>query len=59
MTVKKNRILNKEEVQQKIDRIAYEILEDNYEEKKILLIGIKERGFLLAKQLQKDRKSVV
>ena len=34
MTVKKNRILNKEEVQQKIDRIAYEILEDNYEEKK-------------------------
>lgn len=45
-------IIDKKDVQQKITRIAYEILENNYQEKEIILIGIKENGYLLAKRIK-------
>lgn len=52
MSDKKILILNKRQVQQKIDRIAYQILEDNLEETEIVLAGILSRGFRLATRLK-------
>lgn len=46
-------LLNPAEINQKIKRMAYEILEANFNEKKIILAGICEQGELIAKQLAK------
>jgi pyrimidine operon attenuation protein/uracil phosphoribosyltransferase len=40
----KTTVLNQHQIQQKINRIAYEILENNYESEKLFLIGIKGNG---------------
>ena len=45
-------ILDKTQIQQKINRIAYQILEDNLNEKEIVLAGIWDRGYKLAKRLK-------
>ena len=45
-------ILNKLQIQQKINRIAYQILEDNLGEKEIVLAGIWDRGYKLALRLK-------
>ena len=37
-------ILNKKQIDQKINRIAYQILEDNLDEKEVVLAGIWDRG---------------
>ncbi|POY39336.1 phosphoribosyltransferase [Solitalea longa] len=47
------KILDKKQIQQKIDRIAYQILEDNFEEAEIVLAGIVPRGNTLAARLKK------
>ncbi|RZL37587.1 MAG: phosphoribosyltransferase [Pedobacter sp.] len=46
-------ILDKKQIDQKINRIAYQILEDNLNEKEIVLAGIWDRGYKLAIRLQK------
>ncbi|MBC7417890.1 MAG: phosphoribosyltransferase [Pedobacter sp.] len=46
-------LLNSKQLQQKIDRIAYQILEDNLDEKEIVLAGIWERGYKVGLRLQK------
>jgi pyrimidine operon attenuation protein/uracil phosphoribosyltransferase len=45
-------ILDKVQIQQKINRIAYQILEDNLGEKEIVLAGIWDRGYKLAIRLK-------
>ena len=45
-------ILDHQQIEQKINRIAYQILEDNLDEKEIVLAGIWERGFKLAGRLE-------
>ena len=45
-------LLDKQQIAQKINRIAYQILEDNIDEKEIILAGIWECGFKLALRLQ-------
>jgi len=45
-------ILDKKQIAQKINRIAYQILEDNLDEKEIILAGIWDRGYKLALRLQ-------
>jgi pyrimidine operon attenuation protein/uracil phosphoribosyltransferase len=52
MSDKKILILNSTQIQQKIDRIAYQILEDNFDEKEILIAGILPRGNHVAKALK-------
>jgi pyrimidine operon attenuation protein/uracil phosphoribosyltransferase len=44
----KTLILNSKQISQKINRIAYEIYENNYDEKEIVIAGIAKNGFLLA-----------
>jgi pyrimidine operon attenuation protein/uracil phosphoribosyltransferase len=46
-------ILHKNQIDQKINRIAYQILEDNLDEKEIVLAGIWDRGYKIALRLQK------
>ncbi|TCD02430.1 phosphoribosyltransferase family protein [Pedobacter psychroterrae] len=45
-------ILDKNQIQQRINRIAYQILEDNLDEQEIVLAGIWDRGYKLALRLQ-------
>ena len=45
-------ILDKDQIQQRINRIAYQILEDNLDEQEIVLAGIWDRGYKLALRLQ-------
>ncbi|HEY0030797.1 MAG TPA: phosphoribosyltransferase family protein [Bacteroidia bacterium] len=44
-------ILNSKQIEQKINRIAYEIYENNYDEKEIIIAGISDNGYLLAKRI--------
>lgn len=45
-------ILDHQQIQQKIDRIAYQILEDNYEEEEIVIAGILAQGSIIAKRIK-------
>jgi pyrimidine operon attenuation protein/uracil phosphoribosyltransferase len=45
-------ILNGQQMQQKIDRIAYQILEDNFDEEEILIAGILPRGNHIAARIK-------
>ena len=47
----KTLVLDKKQVQQKLDRLAWQIYEQNYKEKEIIIAGIADRGVLLAKKL--------
>jgi pyrimidine operon attenuation protein/uracil phosphoribosyltransferase len=51
-------ILNAEQIDRKIQRIGTQIVEQNFEEKELLLVGIKEEGLLLAERLQKEIKAI-
>lgn len=51
-------ILDKKQIEQKINRIAYQILEDNIEEKEIILAGIWDRGYKLAMRLKSVLESI-
>lgn len=52
MTLEKNTILNHQEIQHKIKRIAYQIYETNINEKELIIAGIDKNGYLLAKKLK-------
>jgi pyrimidine operon attenuation protein/uracil phosphoribosyltransferase len=52
MATDKKYILSKEVVQKKLQRMAYEILENNIDEKEIILAGIRESGSVVAKVIQ-------
>lgn len=53
MVSKKILILDQKQIRQKLNRIAYQILEDNFEEEEIFLAGIMPRGYILAERLKK------
>ena len=55
---KDNLILNKKQVMQKVIRIAYEIYENNYKEKRLVIAGISGEGFKLASLLMKELKKI-
>lgn len=48
------KILNHQQIDQKLKRIAYEILENNYKIKKLCFLGINENGFIFAKLLKEQ-----
>jgi len=56
--LEKSLVLNGSQVIQKIRRIAYEIYENNFSEKSIVLAGIDGQGYALAKILEKELKSI-
>jgi len=52
MVAQKKYILSKEVVEKKLQRMAYEILENNIDENEIILAGIRESGSVVAKVIQ-------
>ncbi|HEU5164015.1 MAG TPA: phosphoribosyltransferase family protein [Chitinophagaceae bacterium] len=52
MATDKKYILSKEVGEKKLRRMAYEILENNIDEKEIILAGIRESGSVVAKVIQ-------
>ena len=52
MGTDKKYILSKEVAEKKLRRMAYEILENNIEEKEIILAGIRESGSVVARVIQ-------
>jgi pyrimidine operon attenuation protein/uracil phosphoribosyltransferase len=46
-------LLDQKQIQQRIDRLAYQIYEDNAGEKEIILAGILKNGYLVAERLEK------
>jgi pyrimidine operon attenuation protein/uracil phosphoribosyltransferase len=51
-------VLDHERVQRKLERIAHQLHEENFEEKGIVLIGIADRGPLLVKRLAKRLQEI-
>lgn len=45
-------VLNSQQIQQKIDRIAYQVLEDNFDEEEVIIAGILPRGNQVAERLK-------
>jgi pyrimidine operon attenuation protein/uracil phosphoribosyltransferase len=50
-TTERTLVLPHKKVQQKVQRIAHQIVEENFNQSQIILIGIKNRGFEFAQQL--------
>src|SRR5687768_13330230 len=46
-------ILNEKQISQKIDRMAYQVLEDNLHETDLVIAGIVDHGYTIAKRLKK------
>lgn len=53
MPEKRIPILNHQQIQQKLDRIAYQVLEDNFDEQELIIAGILPRGNFLAARLKR------
>jgi pyrimidine operon attenuation protein/uracil phosphoribosyltransferase len=53
MMPNKKYILDEAVAAKKLTRMAYEIVENNIDERKIILAGIRENGFAIAKNIQK------
>jgi pyrimidine operon attenuation protein/uracil phosphoribosyltransferase len=58
MEVTENLILNKKQLHQKIRRIAHQIAERNFKEKKLVIAGIPTTGFEIAKILVRELKKI-
>ncbi len=52
-------ILTEQQVRQIIRRIAFEVYENNFDEKKIVVVGIHDKGYRIAQQLVKELEMIV
>lgn len=50
--------MNRHQIEQKIDRIAYQVLEDNFDEAEIIIAGILPRGNYLAERIKTKLDSI-
>jgi len=58
MVTKGNLILDESQIKSKIKRIAYEIYEDNFKEKKLVVAGIEDRGYKVAQLLATELTAI-
>src|ERR1051326_5933480 len=58
MADKRTIVLNAKQIEQKINRIAYEVFENNYDEKEIIIAGIAHSGYLLAERIETVLKKI-
>lgn len=56
--MKHSQILTSEEIKQKTTRIAYQIVEDNYEEKELVMLGIQPNGLNYAEKLKIEIENI-
>ena len=54
----KTLILSNRQIQQRIDRIAYQIYENNYQEKEIIVAGIAKNGYILAERISEKLSEI-
>ena len=54
----KTLVLTKDQMKQKLQRMAWEIYEQNYSEDSIIVAGIAKRGFVLAKEIAKTLANI-
>ncbi len=54
----KTLVLNEQQIKQKIKRIAYEVFENNFKEKNLVVAGIDGQGYQFAKLISKELKSI-
>jgi pyrimidine operon attenuation protein / uracil phosphoribosyltransferase len=54
----KTLVLNDQQINQKIRRMAFEIYENNFKEKSIVMAGIDGQGYLFAKTLSKELAAI-
>lgn len=54
----KTQILNSNQIEQKIERIAYEIYENTFEEPEIFIGGIKGNGYVFAQRLKQKLNQI-
>ena len=55
---KRTKILDKNQLQQKVNRLAWQIYERNHMESEIVVVGIQNRGVELAKRISKVISSI-
>ena len=53
-----NRVLTATQIDQKVRRIAYEIYEKNFEESRLILAGIWDRGYAFASYLAEELRQI-
>lgn len=58
MLSQSNQILDREAIQSKIKRIAFQILENNYQEENLYIIGIEGGGSILANKICEELKNI-
>ena len=58
MTEARTQVLTAKQIDQRIDRIAYQIYENNYQEQSIIVAGIEGRGSDLANMITDKLKSI-
>lgn len=58
MVSSKTEILNRDQIKQKIERLTYQIYEDNVDEKEIILAGMQGNGYLLAQLIANALKKI-
>jgi pyrimidine operon attenuation protein/uracil phosphoribosyltransferase len=56
--MKQNLILDHKTIVQKTKRIAHQIVEDNFDEKEIIMIGVQPTGFVFAEMLKKEIEAI-
>ncbi|MGZ4098000.1 MAG: phosphoribosyltransferase family protein, partial [Bacteroidia bacterium] len=54
----KVKILDKVQIQQKINRLAYEVYENNFSEKSLLIVGIEGNGYKVAASIADKLKEI-
>lgn len=58
MNPNKTLVLNASQIEQKINRIAYQIYENNHEEQEIIIAGIASNGFGLAQRIASKLQTI-
>ena len=53
------KLLEGGQIKQKVQRLAYQIAENNFHLEEIILLGINNNGFGFAKMLEKDLKKII
>ena len=51
MNKSRSLLLNSHQIELRINRIAYQIFEDNPDEKEIIVVGIRQKGYVLAEKI--------
>lgn len=58
MEGEKSLILDSQQVKQKIRRMAFQIYENNFKEKQLVIAGIEGQGYVLATEILKELESI-